>query len=69
MIAQPAASRGISVAEAAQRLDCDASTIRRMVRRGELTAWRIGVRTYVLDAASVAGATVRPEGRPPKERP
>lgn len=64
MSAQPAPD--LTVEEAAAKLGCDASTIRRRVRAGELAARRVGARLYLLDAASVAKATRRDPGRPPK---
>lgn len=65
MSAQPAPD--LTVAEAAAKLRCDPSTIRRRVRAGELVARRVGARLYLVDAASVAAATRRDPGRPPKQ--
>lgn len=50
MRTQPSARRLISLETAAETASCSPKTIRRMVARGDLTAYRVGQRLLRIDA-------------------
>lgn len=43
----------VTTAEAAERLECSASWVRQLVRRGLLTGRRVGARVWLVDVASL----------------
>ena len=53
----------LSTAEAARRLGLGHSTVKRLIKVGTLSAQRVG-RGWVVRAADLATAPVRPRGRP-----
>jgi excisionase family DNA binding protein len=73
MVTAPPSERGLTVAQAATVIGCNATTVRRLWREGVLAGERIGQRVLVLDAASVRAVAATPAatGRPRKgkERP
>ena len=56
-------TRLISVAEATAILGCDPTWVRRLIRRGDLPAQRIG-RVWLLRETPVRAYRPRPSGRP-----
>lgn len=49
----PPARRYASIEAAAQYLDCSAKTVRRMIAKGELSAYRLGERLLKVDLNEV----------------
>lgn len=57
----------LTTQEAAARLGCDISTVRRLIRNLELRATRYGLRTYLIAPRDLARVKLRKVGRPKKE--
>ena len=58
----------LTVAEAAQKLGVSVQRVRQLINEGRLEAHRHGLRTLMIDGASVANFRKQPNGRPKKSR-